>query len=96
MFIYLFILLARNMKKFVQMVKKVQIKNNFARTFVLHKCCIKKCTVNKMVFLTCCTANLDFVFHGCRLVEGFVAVRRFRQAEDVLVGDCVGLQHVGF
>ena len=48
--------------------------------FVLHKCCIKKCTVNKMVFLTCCTANLDFVFHGCRLVEGFVAVRRFRGA----------------
>jgi hypothetical protein len=34
--------------------------------------------------LFCC---LVFIFHGCLLVEGFVAVRRFRQAEDVLVGD---------
>ena len=31
--------------------------------------------------MTCCTAFLDFMFHGCLLVEGFVAVRRFRQAE---------------
>ena len=30
---------------------------------------------------------LVFMFQGCLLVEGFVAVRRFRQAEDVLVDD---------
>ena len=43
--------------------------------------------------LFCC---LVFIFHGCLLVEGFVAVRRFCQAEDVLVGDCVGLEHIEF
>jgi hypothetical protein len=43
--------------------------------------------------LFCC---LVFMFHGCLLVEGFVAVRRFRQAEDVLVGDCDGLERIEF
>ena len=46
--------------------------------------------------MTCYTAFLDFMFHGCLLVEGFVAVRRFRQAEDVLVGDCDGLERIEF
>ena len=43
--------------------------------------------------LFCC---LVFMFHGCLLVEGFVAVRRFRQAEDVLVGDCDELGRIEF
>ena len=86
-FLFYFILFwARNKKKKRQMVSSFQqIKNIGWRKFVLHNGCI--CMVNKMILVTCCTALLVLLFHGCRLVEGFVAVRRFREPWDVLTDD---------
>ena len=89
MLIYLFIYLlgAKHEEIWADVERMCRSRTILRGNLFYIKCCIKKCTVNKIFFMTCCTAFLDFMFHGCLLVEGFVAVRRFRQAEDVLVGD---------
>ena len=88
LFIYLFIR-HETWRKWVRCLQGLSRSRTLCEKNLFYISCIKKCMVNRNSLhdlLYCC---LFFKFHGCLLVEGFVAVCQCRRYWEGLVDDLI-------